>query len=61
VTGVRLRNVQTGQSWEEPVDGLFIAIGHIPNTAPFRGQIELDADGYIVPKGGARTSVPARV
>jgi len=57
VTGVRLRNVETGQSWEEPVDGLFIAIGHVPNTAPFRGQIELDADGYIVSKGGARTSV----
>jgi len=58
VTAVRLRNVQTGQRWEEPVDGLFIAIGHIPNTGPFRGQIELDADGYIVSKGGARTSVP---
>jgi len=57
VTGVRLRNVETGQSWEEPVDGLFVAIGHVPNTAPFRGQIELDADGYIVSKGGARTSV----
>lgn len=58
VTGVRLRNVETGQTWEEPVDGLFIAIGHEPNTAPFRGQLELDADGYIVSKGGARTSVP---
>lgn len=58
VTGVRLRNVKTGETWEEPVDGLFIAIGHEPNTAVFRGQIELDADGYIVSKGGARTSVP---
>ncbi|MCS7314305.1 MAG: thioredoxin-disulfide reductase [Bryobacterales bacterium] len=58
VTGVRLRDVETGRTWEEPVDGLFIAIGHVPNTAPFRGQIELDADGYIVSKGGARTSVP---
>jgi len=57
VTGVRLRDVETGRTWEEPVDGLFIAIGHVPNTAPFRGQIELDADGYIVSKGGARTSV----
>ncbi|MGB9605702.1 MAG: thioredoxin-disulfide reductase [Bryobacteraceae bacterium] len=58
VTGVRLRDVETGRTWEEPVDGLFIAIGHVPNTAPFRGQIELDADGYIVSQGGARTSVP---
>jgi len=58
VTGVRLRNVETGERWEEPVDGLFIAIGHIPNTAVFQGQIELDAEGYIVSKGGARTSVP---
>lgn len=58
VTGVRLRNVETGESWQTPVDGLFVAIGHIPNTAVFQGQIELDADGYIVSKGGARTSVP---
>ncbi len=58
VTGVRLRNVATGKQWDQPVDGFFVAIGHIPNTGPFRGQIELDADGYIVSKGGARTSVP---
>ncbi|MGB9609797.1 MAG: thioredoxin-disulfide reductase [Bryobacteraceae bacterium] len=58
VTGVRLRNVKTGETWMEPVDGLFIAIGHIPNTKPFVGQIELDADCYIVSHGGAKTSVP---
>lgn len=58
VTGVRLRNVATGESCEQEVDGLFIAIGHIPNTAVFGGQIETDADGYIVSKGGAKTSVP---
>lgn len=57
VTGVRLRDVETGKTWDRPVDGLFIAIGHTPNTKPFVGQIELDADGYIVSKGGARTSV----
>lgn len=57
VTGVRLRNVETGKTWDRPLDGLFIAIGHTPNTKPFVGQIELDADGYIVSKGGARTSV----
>ncbi len=57
VTGVRLRNVATGAVWEQEVDGFFLAIGHIPNTAVFRGQIELDPDGYIISKGGARTSV----
>jgi thioredoxin reductase (NADPH) len=58
VTGVRLRNVKTGERWEQPVDGFFVAIGHIPNTKVFEGQIETDPDGYIVSKGGARTSVP---
>jgi thioredoxin reductase (NADPH) len=57
VTSVLLRDVKTGKRWEEPVDGLFLAIGHVPNTAVFKGQIELDADGYIISKGGARTSV----
>jgi len=57
VTGVRLRNLLTGQVWEQAVDGFFVAIGHIPNTTVFQGQIELDPDGYIVSKGGARTSV----
>ena len=58
VTGVRLRNVDDGSLRDEEVDGLFIAIGHIPNTRPFRGQIDLDHDGYIVSHGGARTNVP---
>ena len=58
VTGVKLRSVVTGHVWEQPVDGFFVAIGHTPNTKPFQGQIELDADGYIVSTGGARTSVP---
>ncbi len=57
VTGVKLKNLRTGEVWDEAVDGFFVAIGHQPNTAPFRGQIELDDDGYIVSKGGARTSV----
>lgn len=56
VTGVRLRDVKTGRVWDQEVDGFFVAIGHIPNTKPFQGQIELDADGYIVSYGGARTS-----
>src|SRR5712692_5277122 len=58
VTGVRLKNVATGVVWEQEVDGFFVAIGHIPNTAVFRGQIETDADGYIISKGGARTNIP---
>jgi len=58
VTGVRLRNLQTGATWDREVDGLFVAIGHIPNTKVFQGQLELDPDGYIVSHGGARTSVP---
>jgi thioredoxin reductase (NADPH) len=57
VTSVKLRNLKTDQSWIRDVDGFFVAIGHIPNTKPFEGQIELDPDGYIVSKGGARTSV----
>jgi thioredoxin reductase (NADPH) len=57
VTGVKLRDVATGKVWDQEVDGFFVAIGHIPNTKPFVGQIELDPDGYIVSNGGARTSV----
>ena len=58
VTAVQLRDVKTGRQWRQEVDGFFVAIGHVPNTAPFRGQIELDAEGYIVSHGGARTSIP---
>lgn len=57
VTGVRLRNLLTDATALREVDGLFVAIGHIPNTRPFIGQIDLDGDGYILSKGGARTSV----
>ena len=57
VTGVRLRNVSTGDAWDQEVDGFFVAIGHIPNTKAFKGQIDLDHDGYIVTRGGARTNV----
>ncbi|MGD0500024.1 MAG: thioredoxin-disulfide reductase [Bryobacteraceae bacterium] len=58
VTGARLRNVKTGELWDQEVDGFFLAIGHIPNTKVFRGQIDTDADGYIVSHGGARTNIP---
>jgi len=57
VTGVRLRDASTGRVWDQEVDGFFLAIGHIPNTKPFVGQIDLDTDGYIVSHGGARTNI----
>ncbi|HWB83395.1 MAG TPA: thioredoxin-disulfide reductase [Bryobacteraceae bacterium] len=57
VNGVRLKNLKTGKVWDQDVDGFFLAIGHIPNTAVFRGQIETDSDGYILSKGGARTNI----
>jgi thioredoxin reductase (NADPH) len=58
VTAVKLRNVKTGESWIREVDGLFVAIGHIPNTRVFEGQLDLDSEGYIVSHGGARTNIP---
>jgi thioredoxin reductase (NADPH) len=57
VTGVKLRNLLTDEIWERDVDGFFVAIGHIPNTAPFAGQIDLDPDGYVISHGGARTNI----
>jgi thioredoxin reductase (NADPH) len=59
VTGVRLRNVKTGDVSHLPVDGVFVAIGHSPNTSVFRGQVALDAEGYVVTRPGlTQTSVP---
>jgi len=58
VTGVRLKNVKTGDVWEQACDGVFVAIGHQPNTRIFQGQLELDRNGYIVTAPGTtRTSV----
>ncbi len=59
VTAVRLKNLKTGAQSEMPVDGLFIAIGHLPNTALFKGQIDLHPNEYIkVTPGTTETSVP---
>jgi thioredoxin reductase (NADPH) len=58
VTGIVVRNVRTGELRSLPLDGVFIAIGHTPNTSLFRGQLELDANGYIVTHDGTHTSVP---
>lgn len=62
VTGIRVRNVEGGATTELPLEGVFIAIGHSPNTGLFEGQIEM-RNGYIKVKGGAEggataTSVP---
>ena len=59
VTGVRLRNVKTGAIIEHPTDGVFIAIGHQPNTAFLGGQLPTDARGYLlVIPGGTLTPIP---
>ena len=58
VTGLRLHDVTTGEAREFRVDGLFVAIGHTPNTELFRGQIALDEKGYVVLKRHTMTSVP---
>jgi len=59
VTAVRLKNLKSGAVWETPVDGLFVAIGHQPNTAIFKGQIELHPNEYAkVKPGTTQTSVP---
>jgi thioredoxin reductase (NADPH) len=57
VTGLTVRNLKTGALTELAVDGLFIAIGHTPNTSLFKGQIDLDETGYIRTYGGTRTNV----
>ena len=57
VTGVRLKSVKTGQTTEQRCDGVFMAIGHKPNTDLFRGQLELDQKGYLVVKDQTRTNV----
>jgi thioredoxin reductase (NADPH) len=59
VEGVRLRNLKTQETTDLPVTGLFVAIGHTPNTSLFAGQLDLDENGYIlVEPGSTRTSVP---
>jgi len=57
VTGVKLRDVRSNETCDREVHGFFVAIGHIPNTKPFAGHLDLDADGYIISHGGARTNV----
>jgi thioredoxin reductase (NADPH) len=59
VTGVKLKNVKTGEEKILPCAGVFIAIGHVPNTDLFKGQIKTDENGFIVPEPGTTmTNVP---
>jgi thioredoxin reductase (NADPH) len=58
VTSMVVRSNKTGAKTEIPVHGVFVAIGHTPNTSLFRGQLELDQNGYILTHDGAKTSVP---
>ena len=58
VTGVRVKNIKTCEEKVIDCAGLFIAIGHVPNTEIFRGQIDMDEAGYIIPKRGSETNVP---
>jgi thioredoxin reductase (NADPH) len=58
VTGVRLKNVVTGHSAEIPCSGVFVAIGHRPNTSLFSGQLDMDPKGYLMTFKGTATSVP---
>ena len=58
VTAVRLKNIKTSAETILPCAGVFVAIGHLPNTGLFRGVLDLDENGYIVPKRGAATNIP---
>ena len=57
VTGVLLHDLVTGRKWRRDVDGFFVAIGHVPNTKVFKGQLDLDPDGYLLSHGGAKTNI----
>jgi thioredoxin reductase (NADPH) len=59
MTGVKIRNVKTNAVTDVKADGLFIAIGHVPNTSVFKGKIDVDEKGYIKTKAGSTaTNVP---
>lgn len=58
VTGVRLKNLKTNEEKVLPCAGVFIAIGHVPNTQLFKGVLDMNENGYIIPKRGTETNVP---
>jgi thioredoxin reductase (NADPH) len=58
VGSVRLRNPETNATTELELEGVFVAIGHDPNTAVFRGKLEMDPNGYLISLNGSKTTVP---
>ncbi len=58
VTALRLRNLKSGESWDFPTSAMFLGIGHVPNAKVFAGQLDSDADGYLVTKNNVMTKVP---
>ena len=58
VDGVRLRHPDTNEIREIKLDGVFVAIGHTPNSTVFKGKIEMDANGYLIASNGSKTTVP---
>jgi thioredoxin reductase (NADPH) len=58
VTGLRLRNLKTHEVTEFPTQGIFVAIGHKPNTEIFQGILELDPQGYVIVHEGSKTHIP---
>ena len=58
VEGARVRNLQTKELRELAVDGVFVALGHDPNSTVFKGKLEMDSNGYLLAKHGSLTSVP---
>ena len=58
VTGVKLKNAPSGAETVKPCDGVFIGIGHSPNTALFRGQLEMNEVGYLKTHDGSKTNIP---
>ena len=58
VNGVVIRSLVTGERKTIPVDGVFVAIGHTPNTSLLKGQLEMDANGYLITHSGTKTTIP---
>jgi thioredoxin reductase (NADPH) len=58
VNGARVRNVKSGETSTLPLEGVFVAIGHVPNTQVLQGKVAMDEEGYVLTFGGTRTNVP---
>lgn len=58
ITGLRVHNKKTGQDWDLSCEGVFVAIGHIPNTELYRGQVDLDEAGYVLAGETTKTNLP---